>query len=190
MNGVLRSLSAVLVGLLLVFFKDSVMPIIVRFVGASFFLPALVSIINIYKNYKGKMRFADALVSIVDVGSMLFGAWLMISPVSFIELLVIVLAVILLCFSVYQIYMVMLAYKHLRKPWALLATPLLMVVLAVLLLANPFGSVATATVILGVCAIVSGISDILIFILVKRHASEKHVNEPIDVSAKELEAKE
>ena len=104
MNSVIRSLSAVLIGVLLIVLKDSAMPFLVRLVGVAFFLPALISVINIYSTRKGAPLFPMVLMSIVDVGSMLFGLWLIIFPITFIELFVGMLAVALFCFSLFQIY--------------------------------------------------------------------------------------
>ncbi len=151
------------------------MPFMVRLVGVAFFLPALVSILNIYAARKGTPAFPAALISIVDIGSMLFGLWLIVSPVTFIELFVIMLAVVLLCFSVFQIYLVVSSDRGGGMRWGLLATPLLLAVLAVVILANPFGTVTTAIVVSGVCAVVSGVSDIVIYLLVKRGSSGRPV---------------
>ena len=57
--------------------------------------------------------------------------------------------------------------------WSLMATPAILAVLSVVVLANPFGTVTTASVVLGVCAIVSGVSDILISLLVRRKRSSE-----------------
>lgn len=169
MNSLLRSLSAILIGLLLIFLKDSVMPFMVRLVGVAFFLPALVSIVKMYSVRNAISSIHATLVSLIDLGSMLFGLWLIVSPVTFIELFVIMLAVVLLCFSVFQIYLVISSYGKAGLRRGLIATPLLLAVLSVVILANPFGTVSTAVVVLGVCAVVSGVSDILIYMLVRRN---------------------
>lgn len=173
MNSFIRSLSAVIIGLLLIFLKDSVMPMMVRVVGVAFFVPALVSILNIYATRKGANVFPMVLISLVDIGSMFFGLWLIISPVTFLELFVIMLAVVLLCFSVFQIYMVLSSCRRSGMCWSLMATPAILAVLSVVVLANPFGTVTTASFVLGVCAIVSGVSDILISLLVRRKRSSE-----------------
>ncbi|MBO7230930.1 MAG: DUF308 domain-containing protein [Bacteroidaceae bacterium] len=169
MNSVIRSLSAVLIGVLLIVLKDSAMPFLVRLVGVAFFLPALISVINIYSTRKGAPLFPMVLMSIVDVGSMLFGLWLIIFPITFIELFVGMLAVALFCFSLFQIYVILSSYGRVGLQWGLLATPVLLAVLSVVLFANPFGTMKTVSVILGICAIVSGISDVLIYILANRN---------------------
>ena len=47
-NGIIRGLAIMLVGLLLMFMSDSAMPLLIRVTGAVFFLPALVSMVNLY----------------------------------------------------------------------------------------------------------------------------------------------
>ena len=172
MNSVIRSLSAVLIGVLLIVLKDSAMPFLVRLIGVAFFLPALVSMVNIYSTRKGAPLFPFVLMSIVDAGSMLLGLWLIVFPATFIALFISVLAVALFCFSLFQVYIVLSSYGREGLRWGLLATPVLLAILSVVLLANPFGTMAAVTVMLGICAIVSGVSDILIYVLVNRKRSK------------------
>lgn len=169
MNSLIRSLSAVMIGVLLVFLKESAMPILVRLVGVAFFLPALVSIINVYMTRREAPAFPSLLISIVDIGSMFFGLWLLVSPVMFLEFFVVMLALVLLGFSLFQIFMVLAARRYNGMHWGFLTMPSLLAVFSVVILVNPFGTVTTATMILGVCAIVSGVSDILIYLLTKRN---------------------
>ena len=47
-NNVIRSVAIMLLGLVLIFMSDGAMALLIRLIGAAFFLPALVSIINLY----------------------------------------------------------------------------------------------------------------------------------------------
>lgn len=168
-----RSLFAVLVGVLLIVLKDSAMPFLVRLLGLAFLFPALVSVINLFMTRKGAALFPLVMISVIDVGSIAFGVWLLVSPMTFLGLLAVILAVALLGFSLFQIYSVVSVRRSLHSPWGLLVTPLLLAVASIVVLANPFGTIATVSVILGVCAVVAGLSDIVIYIIARKNAVEE-----------------
>lgn len=170
-NNIIRSVFAVIIGVLLILLRETAMPFLVRLVGAAFLLPALVSIVNVYASRKGASPVSIFLVSLIDIGSMAFGIWLLLFPLTFLELIVVVLAIILLLFSIYQMYMVISSHKGTRLRWGLLAVPLLLAVISVVVLSNPFGTIATASAMLGAAAVVSGLSDILIYFAVRKSIS-------------------
>lgn len=167
-----RSLFAVLVGVLLIILKDSAMPFLVRLLGLAFLFPALVSVINLFMTRKGAALFPLVMISIIDVGSIAFGVWLLVSPMTFLGLLAVILAVVLLGFSLFQIYSVVSVRRSLRSAWGLLVTPLLLAVASIVVLANPFGTIATVSVILGACAVVAGLSDIVIYLIARKSVVE------------------
>ena len=80
LNNVIRSIAIMLIGLVLIFMSDSAMILLVRLTGAAFFLPALVSIINLYVSRSESGVIPKVLISVIDVGSMAFGVWLMMAP--------------------------------------------------------------------------------------------------------------
>lgn len=164
MNSIVRSLFAITIGLLLVFLKESAMPFMVRLVGVAFFLPALVSIINVYVTRKGAPLLPMALMSVVDIGSMAFGAWLMFFPLTFLELFVVLMAVLLLGFSLFQAFVV-LSLRNAGVRWGLLVVPLVLAVASVIMLSNPFGTISTASLVLGIAIAASGFSDLFIYLL-------------------------
>ena len=54
--------------------------------------------------------------------------------------------------------------------WGFLITPFLLAVAAIIVLANPFGTLEAVSVMLGICAIVSGLSDLVISIIAGKKA--------------------
>ena len=164
-NSVIRGLVVVLVGVLLVSMNGRALPVLVRLLGVVFFLPAFVSLVNLYMTRKGAPLLPLFMMSVINIGSIVFGACLMLFPVAFLELFVVLLALLLLCFSVFQLFVVLAVCKAEKNRWALLSVPLLLAVVAVLMLFNPFGTISTASVVLGICVVLSGLSDIVITIL-------------------------
>lgn len=161
-NNVIRSLATMLIGLLMIFVSDSALPIIIRISGAAFFLPALVSIITVYVSRKESSVIPKVLITIIDVGSMAFGVWLIADPVNFVDLFTILLGVILILFALFQVVMIVTAQKHSIVPLSLLAIPLLLVVAGIIIMTDPFDASSTTSVVFGICAAFAGLSDLLI----------------------------
>ena len=161
-NNVIRSLATMLIGLLMIFVSDSALPIIIRISGAAFFLPALVSIITVYVSRKESSVIPKVLITIIDVGSMAFGVWLIADPVNFVDLFTILLGVILILFALFQVVMIVTAQKYSIVPLSLLAIPLLLVVAGIIIMTDPFDASSTTSVVFGICAALAGLSDLLI----------------------------
>ncbi|MDO5461090.1 MAG: DUF308 domain-containing protein [Bacteroidales bacterium] len=170
LNKVVRSMATMLVGFLLVFLPESAMGLIIRVVGAAFFLPALISAIRLYmsRNQVDTMRLIA--IAVIDLGSMVFGVWLMVAPTTFAELFITLLGIALLVFAVFQVFVVYSAQKYRPMHWGFLITPFLLAVAAIIVLANPFGTLEAVSVMLGICAIVSGLSDLVISIIAGKKA--------------------
>lgn len=163
----IRSIAIMLFGLVLVFLSDGMVTVLIRLVGAAFFLPALVSIINLYVSRAESKIVSKVLISIIDVGSMAFGVWLMVSPSHFETVFVKLLAVMLLVFALYQIVVIVSAQRHTIIPVQMYIAPLLLVVAAIILFAVEFSSLSTISVIFGLSAFVAGLSDLILTIKLK-----------------------
>ncbi len=161
-NSVIRSVAIIVIGLLLIFWSESVAGLFIRVVGATFFLPALVSIVRVMKSAADEGTFSKTLVSIVDVGSMAFGLWLMIAPASFEILFVKLIAALMLLFALYQAFMILFALKAASLSAWLLVMPLALVVAAVLLFTLNVRPLEILSVVFGAVAIVSGIMDLVL----------------------------
>lgn len=170
-NGLLRGILVALVGVLLISLGDSALPFLVRVLGAVFFLPATISLVNLYMARKRTALFPLYMMSVINMGSIVFGVLLMLYPVAFLEFIVIVLALVLLCFSLFQLFLVFSLYASQRRGLGLLVMPLLLAVVSVVVLFNPFDVISTATVVIGICLAVSGVSDIVISVLSRRSSS-------------------
>lgn len=168
-NNIIRGSLVALVGILLIVLNESVMPLLVRLLGVVFFLPAFISLLNLYMKRKGTPMFPMLMMNVINIGSVILGILLMLFPVAFLEFFVILLAVMLLCFSLLQAYAAISMCRSLKQGLGLLATPVLLLVMSIVLLFNPFDAISTATLIVGICLVVSGGSDIVISVLTKRN---------------------
>ena len=91
-------------------------------------------------------------------------------PRTFLEFFVIMLALILLCMSLLQMYMVVSSSFPGRKKWGLLVIPLFLSVMSIVLLFKPFAAISTVSIIIGICLAVSGLSDVIIILLAKKRS--------------------
>ena len=163
LNRIIRSVATVLIGLLLVFMPDGAMGFIVRVVGAAFFVPAMVSLVKLYVSRRETAALPMVAVGVVGLGCAAFGLWLMVAPETFAGLFVTLLGVALLLFALFQLFVLFAVKRSGASRWGFVVVPLLLVVASVVVLANPFETVTAVSVLLGVCAVLSGISDILIY---------------------------
>ncbi len=168
-NNIIRGSLVALVGILLIVLNESVMPLLVRLLGVVFFLPAFISLVNLYMKRNGTPMFPMLMMNVINIGSVILGILLMLFPVAFLEFFVILLAVMLLCFSLLQAYAAISMCRSLKQGLGLLATPVLLLVMSIVLLFNPFDAISTATLIVGICLVVSGGSDVVISVLTKRN---------------------
>ena len=169
-NDLLRGVLVTLVGVLLISLSESAMPFLVRLLGVVFFLPASFSLLNLYMARKKYAAFPKYVMSVINIGSVVFGVLLMLFPVSFLEFFVILLALALLGFSLFQLFVVLSLFWSQKTGLGLLVVPLLLTVVSIIVLLNPFDVISTASVIIGVCLVVSGVSDIVISIFSKKHS--------------------
>lgn len=167
-NSVIRGFAVMLIGVLLLFWSESVVHLLIRVLGAAFLLPALVSLVNVYlSRWQGNM-FPKVLVAIVDLGSVAFGVWLLVSPAGFVNLVVKILALLLLLFAVYRVALLVMAQKVCAVSLWMYIVPLVLVVASIMLFVSTFSMLATLSVLFGIVVTVSGLSDILTSLLLRK----------------------
>lgn len=173
-NNVIRSVAVMLLGLVLILMSESAMGLLIRLVGAAFFLPALVSIVNLYvprsENKHG--LFSKILITIINVGSMAFGVWLMVAPGDFEDTFIKLLAILLVAFALYQLIMVVAAQRHTTVPVPMYIAPMVLIVLAVILFSVENLSRPTCSILFGIGALVAGISDLVISLKLKGNSKK------------------
>ena len=177
MQILIRSLLTVAIGVLLIVYRGAVMPFIVQCLGIAFVLPGLFAL---SRHLFGKMKITGLLswISLVtSLGSVVFGLWLLFSPGFFIAILMNVLGVLLVLFGMYQLVQLFASRKYLpRVPVALYMMPVLLLLLGLFVLANPFEVAALPFMLLGIGALVGGISDFISSVFVMRNKNKSGVD--------------
>lgn len=177
-GGIFRSLVALFAGVMLVCFNQEVVPLLIRVVGLAFFLPAFLALVRVYlgKRVEFDAPLSRVLTSMLDVLRLVFGVWLIFYPKAFVNLFVVLAAGVLLLFSLYQIVVSVSTFRYLSWRFGVIVTPVIMLLASLVVMLNPFKTVAVASVVVGICAIISGVSDIVISILVKMYGKNDSGN--------------
>lgn len=153
----LRAVSALVIGLVLVLFPDRAADYLVITVGVLFLIPSLISIIG---------HFAQATQSrgrfpIEGVGSLLFALWLIIAPGFFADLLTYVLGFILLMGGVQQIASLTAARHWMPVPAGFYVVPVLILAAGLVSLFNPIGARSTVFIVIGITSLVYALSELV-----------------------------
>ena len=155
--GIMRCVSAIAIGLLLMVWPEAAIIYLVIAIGAMFFLPSLFSLVG----YFMKGRQLGRSFPIISLGSLLFGLWLMVSPAFFVGILMYVLGVVLVFAGISQIANLLNARSHTVVPLGYYIMPVLILLAGIVVLANPFAAASVPFIILGVSSAVYGITELI-----------------------------
>ena len=162
-NLLVRSLCTILIGVLMIILREAFMPVIVQFIGAAFIVSGVISLFNVYLLHKrGLSKGFDAFVLVtVGVAALFLGAWLLLSPAFFLSLLMLVLGVLLLAMGGYQFVMLLAMQRRLHLSLYRYVVPLLLLAMGVVVVVNPFEAAAVPFLVVGVGAVLAGVSDLV-----------------------------
>lgn len=159
-NSIIRSLFAIVLGLVLVMWPDTAIIYLVMTIGILFILPGVFSVLHYFTRDKNEAG-ASRMFPVEGAGSILFGAWLVITPAFFVNILMYILGALLVIAGLQQ----MLALISFRKgqvvPWGFYILPLLILITGITILAYPFDAAANTFVIFGVASIFYGAFELL-----------------------------
>lgn len=165
MKGLLRSVLLVMLGLLLLFMSGGTMTLLVRILGVVFLFPALFSSVRKFAVSSEVQSSASRMELVVDLGSLMFGLCLVVSPVTFVGVFAKMLALLVLVLSVYHLYKMVLFKKRGSGSYFVFLIPLVMCVISVLILADVVAGERNASILLGIGLLVSGIADFVIIVV-------------------------
>jgi len=174
---VIRSIFALIIGLVMVIWPGVAADYLVITVGILFIIPGLIGIIGYFSSSSKAVRNRFPVEAI---GSFLFGLWLVIMPGFFINILMYVLGFILLLGGIHQLYSLIVARKWTRVPVGFFVTPVLILIAALLILFSPRESQHTIFIIIGATAIVYAGSELLNYFRFVNRRPKKSNTEIID----------
>ena len=155
----IRSIVALVLGVLLVVWPDAAINYLVITVGVLFFVPGVLSLVG-YFGHKGKDVSRPAFFPVAGVGSLLLGLWLMVMPAFFVNILMYVLGFVLLLGGIQQIVFLVSARKYAAVAAGFYVVPVLLLAAGFVVLLNPFDVASAAFVVLGISCIVYAGSEL------------------------------
>ena len=156
-NSFLRTICALVIGLILVMFPNEAGDYLVITIGVVFLMPSLLSIIGYFAMTAEERR----RLPIEGIGSLLFGLWLIIMPGFFADLLTFVLGFILVLGGVQQIASLSAARRWMPVRVGFYIIPVLILIAGLVALFNPTGVRSTAFIIIGISSLVYAASELL-----------------------------
>ena len=171
--GMMRCISAVAIGVLLMVWPEAAIIYLVIAIGAMFFLPSLFSLIG----YFMKGRQMGMYFPVISLGSLLFGLWLMVSPAFFVGILMYVLGVVLVFAGISQIANLLNARSYAVVSLGYYVMPVLILLAGIVVLANPFAVASVPFIILGVSSAVYGITELISIYKFRRMEEKLAMNE-------------
>ena len=176
-HSLLRAISSILIGLLLVVWPETAIVYLVIAIGVLFFIPGLISVISyVTKGQKIGMPFP-----IVSIGSLLFGLWLMVSPAFFVGILMYVLGIILVFAGISQIINLVNIRNWAQVGIGYFVVPILILLAGMIVLLNPFAVASIPFIILGISCMVYGISDIFNRIVFRQKKEEQPITKEVEI---------
>lgn len=154
---IMRCVSAIAIGILLMVWPETAIVYLVIAIGAMFFLPSLFTLVG----YFVKGRQFGMYFPIISLGSLLFGLWLMVSPAFFVGILMYVLGVVLVFAGISQIAGLLGARSHASVSFGYYVMPILILFAGLVVLVNPFAAATIPFIILGISSTAYGISELI-----------------------------
>ena len=156
--GIIRSIVALLLGLAIVIWPDIAVAAAVRALGA---VMVLVGGISLAINFAGKERLGS-LYAFTGIIAVLFGIVLLVFPDFFVKLLSYLFGVLMIFFSIGEIVNLISIGKNTKFKFAFYIIPILIFILGIVLLTNPFEVVKTLFVVFGIALIVYAIFELVV----------------------------
>ncbi|MDD6210610.1 MAG: DUF308 domain-containing protein [Bacteroidales bacterium] len=161
-NSVLRSVFAVVLGLVLVVWPATAINYLVITIGILFIIPGLIAMIGYFATKKRNQENGiSTMFPIEGAGSTLFGIWLVVMPAFFVNILMYVLGVLLLIAGIQQIAMLFSARRWTRVAGGYYLMPILILILGIIILTYPFAVATNTFILLGATSICYGIFELI-----------------------------
>ncbi|MBR5670458.1 MAG: DUF308 domain-containing protein [Bacteroidales bacterium] len=195
--GIIRSIIALLLGLAIVIWPDIAVAAAVRAIGA---VMILIGGVSLAINFTGKERLGS-LYAITGVIAVLFGIVLLVFPDFFVKLLSYLFGVMMIFFSIGQIVNLISIGKNVKVKFSFYIIPILIFILGIVLLTNPFEVVKTLFIVFGLALIVYAVFEMVVALKFRKvykavkegEALEEAAEDAVDVEvieSKPLDAEE
>ena len=163
---VLRIVCILLMGVLLIVYRETWAQLLVGILGGLLAVYGLVSVV-VYLARKSRSD-SGFFVPVAGGACMVLGVLLMVKSKSFIQAIVYVAAALLVAISVSQLVRLVRRNRRLKLSGWFFVVPILALLIAVVALWNPMNIATLPMVLTGVGCVICAIADTIVFILFRR----------------------
>lgn len=170
---VIRSLCVLLIGILFLTFGGSALSLMVVAVGVLLMIPSVISLVSYVRHLAQRPMFPLAAL-----GSFVLGFWMVLSPLFFVNFFMYVIGGVLVALGVYQLAGLSVTSRVLSVVWPLYLLPVVVLLLGLFVIFNPFEAATLPFVLIGIGCIISAVNDMVAAVrTVKRKKKEKKAEE-------------
>jgi len=168
-NAPIRAIWGLVLGLILCIYPDNVGNYLVILLGLIFMVPSAVSIILYIAQFMKTNKFKSRTFPVIEIGCLIFGAWLVISPANFVQMLTVIIGLLMIIGSVQQLYGLQLA-----KQWTTISgihyfVPIILLVSGIIVILNPIGVVGTVMTFAGIVILIYSFNELIRFFMFDVH---------------------
>lgn len=153
---IVRSISVLLIGVLFLALGDSALGVLVMAVGALLMIPGVFALLAYVRHLEQRRMFPLAAL-----GSFVLGLWMVVVPEFFVGFFMYVIGGLLVALGIYQLAVLSVSSRMLPVAWPLYVLPVLVLLLGVFVLFNPFKAAAIPFVLIGLGCIFSAVNDMV-----------------------------
>ena len=159
-SSVVRCFFAIAVGLILVIWPAAAVSYLVIAIGICFVLPGIFSLLN-YFTRTPKEGEEKPMFPIDGAGSVILGAWMVISPQFFVNIFMYVLGILLIVAGIQQIVSLSYARKYNHVPGGFYVIPIILLIIGAVILFRPFDVAANTFILFGIASLIYGITELV-----------------------------
>ncbi len=157
---ILRGILSLGLGFVLIMWPEAAIIYMIMVIGACFLLPGIYSIIGYFMRDK-EAETASPMFPLDGLGSLLLGAWLLITPHFFVNILMYLLGAILLLAGIQQLSQLFKARKWTKVPFLFYVLPSLIFIAGLVMLIYPMDVIANTLTIFGIAIAFYGANELL-----------------------------
>lgn len=159
-GAILRAVISVLLGIVLILWPAAAVIYIIMLIGAGFLLPGVISIVSYFLRDKSNDTISR-MFPLAGLGSVLLGAWLILMPGFFVNILMFVLGGVLLIAGIEQFATLISARKFgpVRAMYYFL--PALILLAGLLIIFYPMKVIEDTLVVFGAVILVYGVNELI-----------------------------
>lgn len=182
--GYVRAAIAILLGAIFIIWPDISLNYIVQFIGVALIIIGLIPLISSMKDKQAAFLSANGVFDII------LGIVLLVMPSFFVSIIMLVVGLFFITFGIGQLTNLVSANKYSKVVLRYYILPILLTLFGIILIFNPFKSVTTFLMIIGIALVVYGVSEVISTYKVRKAMKNSGLFEPKVVDADYEEVKE